>query len=112
MKDYSPAQIKTGFRISLALLFIISLVGNLVIKLHRGDQLGYLPGAHGRWVGQLLGEALASFIAALIFFGIVRMVRKTKTPTAGLVTGIVITLIWCAMLYHEASLELSGALPS
>ncbi|PKR87407.1 hypothetical protein CXZ10_20395 [Pleomorphomonas diazotrophica] len=112
MKDYSPAQIKTGFRISLALLFILSLVGNLTVKLHRGDQVGYYPGAYGGWIGELLGETSVSFIAAIIFFGIVRMVRKTKTPTAGLIAGIVVTLILCAMLYQEASLELSGAIPS
>lgn len=112
-RDYSPAEKRRGLKKSLGIMFLVALAGDLVVKLHRGDQLNhYIRGAQGRWVGELLGESIAAFLAGLVFFFTFRLLRRADVPTAGLVTGIIVILLWCAALYKEASLELSGVLPS
>lgn len=111
MRDYSPEERTGGFRKCVAILLLLSIFGNLIVDLYKGYALDIRIGSYAGWAGELTGEAIASFVVAMIFFGIVRMVRKTKTPTAGLITGVVVTLIWCAMLFQYVRLQVMGVYP-
>ncbi|PIO96625.1 hypothetical protein [Pleomorphomonas carboxyditropha] len=100
LRDYSPQEKRSGFWKSIAILFLLSVVGSLALKLHRGDEVGHFRGAQGRWVGELLGEAGIPFFAGLLVFGIVRLRRWADVPKAGLISGIITTLIFCGLLYR------------
>lgn len=111
MRDYRPEERKGDLRKCVAILLLLSLFGNLIVDLYKGYALDIRVGSYAGWAGELTGEASASFVVAMIFFGIVRMVRKTKTPTAGLITGVVVTLIWCAMQFQYVRLQAMGVYP-
>lgn len=105
MQDISDAgqvQKKTGTLKGIAILFVLPLIASLLIEITTGDGIGNYPGATGRYIGQVVGGALPTFILATIVFFMVRFMRKTSAPTTGLMSGIVVTLIVCGLAYLGA----------
>ncbi|WP_370677551.1 hypothetical protein [Pleomorphomonas sp. PLEO] len=84
-------------------LFGLSLVITAVMAVATGQSIPDRPFGVSRFIGERVGFTVGLFLISLLFFAIVRRMRKASVPTAGLGTGVVVMLIWSYLVYVGAT---------
>jgi len=88
----------------ILILLFLSLAASVVMAVTTGQRIhaDYAFGT-ASFIGEQFGFALGLFLVSLLFFAVVRSMRKGSVPTAGLGTGIVVALILCGLVYIGAT---------
>lgn len=100
----AAASKKTDRNRCIGIPFGLSVLATAVLTIAIGDYI-HPEYAFGTsvFIGQITGRLLGSFLLSLLFFAIVRRLRKASVPTAGLGTGIVVMLFWSYSMYFGAT---------
>jgi len=91
---------KGGMGKSIAILAAISLVSRMATTITLGTHPENHPGATGRFLGGNLGGAIGSLLVGLIFFFIIRLVRRRSgDPFAGVLGGLLVIIVASYLAY-------------
>lgn len=92
-----------GRKKCILILLGLSLVMAAVMAVATGQSIPDRPFGVSAFIGEQAGFALGLFLIALLFFAIARHMRAASVPTAGLGTGVVVTLIVSYLAYVGAT---------
>ncbi len=91
---------KGGVWKSIAILAAAAGVCRMVMLLALGKHAENYPGAVSRFIGQNIGGAITLLLIGLLFFFIVRLVRRRSgDPFAGVFTGLLFMLMGAYLAY-------------